>query len=191
MSMRITSLLFLLIIWLTMSPCVRPATAQLLNFAQQGEPADPGLELLQEEPHDLLFFTEKAGGGWAKALLLQLPGRTMPADRSGSLKLNVLGIEGKDFTAKWTDIKDIDFWETRLERETKERIARGDFKGAYPFMSVLIRDFPNRAGLRELRCEFLWLDAIARAKRKELAPTLCSRSSNQNGTGWIRFRQGA
>ncbi|MGB0758134.1 MAG: ABC transporter substrate-binding protein [Rubripirellula sp.] len=170
--MRITSLLFLLIIWLTMSPCVRPATAQLLNFAQQGEPADPGLELLQEEPHDLLFFTEKAGGGWAKALLLQLPGRTMPADRSGSLKLNVLGIEGKDFTAKWTDIKDIDFWETRLERETKERIARGDFKGAYPFMSVLIRDFPNRAGLRELRCEFLWLDAIARAKRKELAPTL-------------------
>ena len=172
MSMRITSLLFLLIIWLTMSPCVRPATAQLLNFAQQGEPADPGLELLQEEPHDLLFFTEKAGGGWAKALLLQLPGRTMPADRSGSLKLNVLGIEGKDFTAKWTDIKDIDFWETRLERETKERIARGDFKGAYPFMSVLIRDFPNRAGLRELRCEFLWLDAIARAKRKELAPTL-------------------
>lgn len=172
MSMRITSLLFLLIIWLTMSPCVRPAAAQLLNFAQQGEPADPGLELLQEEPHDLLFFTEKAGGGWAKALLLQLPGRTMPADRSGSLKLNVLGIEGKDFTAKWTDIKDIDFWETRLERETKERIARGDFKGAYPFMSVLIRDFPNRAGLRELRCEFLWLDAIARAKRKELAPTL-------------------
>ena len=172
MSMRVTSLLFLLIIWLTMSPCVRPAAAQLLNFAQQGEPADPGLELLQEEPHDLLFFTEKAGGGWAKALLLQLPGRTMPADRSGSLKLNVLGIEGKDFTAKWTDIKDIDFWETRLERETKERIARGDFKGAYPFMSVLIRDFPNRAGLRELRCEFLWLDAIARAKRKELAPTL-------------------
>ena len=93
MSMRITSLLFLLIIWLTMSPCVRPATAQLLNFAQQGEPADPGLELLQEEPHDLLFFTEKAGGGWAKALLLQLPGRTMPADRSGSLKLNVLGVK--------------------------------------------------------------------------------------------------
>ncbi len=172
MSIRITSLLCLLVICLTMSLSVRPADAQLLNFAQQGVPGDPGLELLQEEPHDLLFFTEKAGGGWAKTLLLQLPGRTMPADRSGSLKLNVLGIEGKDFTAKWSDIKEIDFWETRLERETKERISRGDFKGAYPFMSVLIRDFPNRAGLRELRCEFLWKDAIARAKRKELAPTL-------------------
>ncbi len=172
MSIRITSLLCLLVVGLTVLPCVRPAHAQLINFAQQGVPGDPGLELLQEEPHDLLFFTEKAGGGWAKALLLQLPGRTMPADRSGSLKLNVLGIEGKDFTAKWTDIKDIDFWEIRLERETKERIQRGDFKGAYPFMSVLIRDFPNRAGLRELRCEFLWLDAVARAKRKELAPTL-------------------
>jgi hypothetical protein len=144
----------------------------LVNFAQQGEPGDPGLELLQEEPHDLLFFTAKAGGGWAKALLLQLPGRSMPADRTGSLKLNVVGIEGKDFTAKWSDIEKIDFWEKRLERETKERIAKGDFKGAYPFMSVLIRDFPNRPGLRELRCDFLWLDAIARAKRKELASTL-------------------
>ena len=172
MSMRITSLLCLSAIWLTVSPGVRLANAQLANFAQQGVPGDPGLELLQEEPHDLLFFTAKAGGGWAKALLLQLPGRSMPADRTGSLKLNVVGIEGKDFTAKWSDIKEIDFWEKRLERETKERILKGDFKGAYPFMSVLIRDFPNRPGLRELRCEFLWKDAIARAKRKELAPTL-------------------
>ena len=170
MSIRITSLLCLLVFGLTAIPCARQVDAQLINYAQQGVPGDPGLELLQEEPHDLLFFTEKAGGGWAKTLLL--PGRTMPADRSGSLKLNVLGIEGKDFSAKWTDIKEIDFWETRLERETKERMLRGDFKGAYPFLSVLIRDFPNRAGLRELRCEFLWLDAVARAKRKELAPTL-------------------
>ena len=172
MSIRITILLCLFAIWLTVSPDARPANAQLANFAQQGVPGDPGLELLQEEPHDLLFFTAKAGSGWAKALLLPLPGRMMPADRTGSLKLNVVGIEGKDFTAKWSDIEKIDFWEKRLERETKERIARGDFKGAYPFMSVLIRDFPNRAGLRELRCEFLWLDAKARAMRKELAPTL-------------------
>ena len=97
MSIRITSLLCLLVIGLTVLPCARPVNAQLINFAQQGEPGDPGLELLQEEPHDLLFLTEKAGGGWAKVLLLQLPGRSMPADRSGSLKLNVLGIEGKRF----------------------------------------------------------------------------------------------
>ena len=172
MSIRNSILLCLFAIWLTVSPCGRPATAQLANFAQQGVPPDPGLALLQEEAHDLLFFTTKAGGGWAKVLLLQLPGRSEPADRSGSLKLNVLGLEGKDFTARWSDIEKVDFWEVRLERETKERIAEGDFKGAYPFMSVLIRDFPNRAGLRELRCEFLWLDARARAQRKELAPTL-------------------
>ena len=172
MSNRISKALLLSVFWLTVSLNVHPAIAQLANYAQQGAPPDPGLALLQEEPHDLLFFTVKAGGGWAKTLLLQLPGRAMPADRSGSLKLNVLGIEGKDFTARWSDIEKIDFWEKRLERETKERIARGDFKGAYPFMSVLIRDYPNRPGLRELRCEFLWRDAIARAKRKELAPTL-------------------
>ncbi|MDE0862501.1 MAG: ABC transporter substrate-binding protein [Rubripirellula sp.] len=164
--------LCLFAIWLTAWPCALPVNGQLANYAQQGKPGDPGLELLQEDSHDLLYLTQKAGGGWAKVRLLELPGRVMPTDRSGSFKLNVVGIEGKDFTARWSDIENIDFWEKRLERETKERIERGDFKGAYPFLSVLIRDYPNRSGLRDLRSEFLWKDAIARAKRKELAPTL-------------------
>ena len=55
MSIRVTSSLCLLVIGLTVLPCARPAHAQLINFAQQGVPGDPGLELLQEEPHDLIF----------------------------------------------------------------------------------------------------------------------------------------
>ncbi len=148
------------------------ADAQRPNYAESGRPEDPGIELLQEEPHDLLYLTEASGGGWAKLPLLNLPGRKLPTKRTGALKFQVLGIEGQDFTAKWTEIKHIDLWEVRLERETKERIARGDFRGAYPFLSVLIRDFPNRPGLREIRSEFLWKDAIARAQRGEIAPTL-------------------
>ena len=148
------------------------AAAQTLNYAQAGQPEDPGLGLLQEEPHDLMFFTEKAGGGWAKVLLLDFPGRKPPASPTGTLKFQVVGIEGKDFAAKWGEIARIDLWEIRLERETKERIAKGDFKGAYPFLSILIRDFPGRPGLRDLRSDFLWEDAKARAKRGELAPTL-------------------
>jgi hypothetical protein len=150
------------------------AQTSLLNYAESGTPPDPGLELLQEEPHDLLFFTEKSGGGWAKVQLLDFPGRTPPtADRrTGSLKLQVVGIEGKDFAVRWSDIERMSLWEIRLEQETKERLAKGDFTGAYPFLSVLIRDYPNRDGLRELRTEFLWKDAVARAQRGELAPTL-------------------
>jgi hypothetical protein len=135
----------------------------MLNYAESGQPEDPGLGLLQEEPHDLLFFTEKAGGGWAKTLLLDFPGRKPPAKPTGALKFQVVGIEGKDFATKWAEIERIDLWEIRLERETKERIAKGDFTGAYPFLSVLIRDYPNRPGLRELRSNFLWQDAVARA----------------------------
>ncbi len=137
-----------------------------------GSARDPGLGLLQEEAHDLVFFTEKAGGGWAKVHLLDFPGRTPPSKPTGALKFQVQSIEGKDFATKWTEIARIDLWEIRLERETKERIAKGDFTGAYPFLSVLIRDYPNRPGLRKLRCDFLWNDAVARAKRRELAPTL-------------------
>ena len=148
------------------------AYAQRLTYAQSGEPEDPGLGLLQEEPHDLIFFTEKAGGGWAMTQLLDFPGRKPPTAPTGALKFQVVGVEGKELACKWSDIRRIDLWEIRLEREAKARMAKGDFSGAYPFLSVLIRDYPNRPGLRQLRSDFLWNDTISRAKRGELAPTL-------------------
>lgn len=146
--------------------------AQLLTFAQSGSPPDPGLELLQAEPYDILYFTEKAGGGWAQVQLLDLPGRRLPSDPKGALKFKLIGYENTDFSVKWKDIERIDLWEERLESETDQRIAKGDFVGAYPFLSVLIRDYPDRKGLTELRTEFLWNDAIARARRGELGPTM-------------------
>lgn len=154
--------------------CQTASAQAVLSYAQTGTPPDPGLDLLQEEPHDILFFTAKSGGGWAKVLLLDFPGRTPPSTdrRTGSLKIQVLGIEGKEFAVRWSDIERLWLWEIRLEEETKKRLAEGDFVGAYPFLSVLIRDYPNRPGLRDLRTDFLWKDAAARFKRGEVAPTL-------------------
>ncbi|MEM9367620.1 MAG: ABC transporter substrate-binding protein [Planctomycetota bacterium] len=146
--------------------------AQIVNYADQGKPPPAGLELLQEEPHDLIFFTPDSGGGWLKALLLDVPGREMPTDVTGTLTFQVVSIEGKKFSARWKDIADIDFWEKRLERETVERIQAGDFVGAYPFLSILIRDYPSRPGLRRLRSEFLLQDAIRRFRAGELDSTL-------------------
>lgn len=154
--------------------CPAVTSAQVLDYAEQGSPPDPGLELLQEEPHDILFFTPESGGGWARVLPLDFPGRRPPPnpDLSKELRFQVLGIEGKDMVAKWKSIAKIDLWEVKLEKEARERIAKGDFTGAYPFLSLLIRDYPNLKGLRELRSEFLLNDAVARFKRGELAPTL-------------------
>ena len=150
-----------------------PAIGQLLpNYGLEKTPEDPGLGLLQEESHDILFFTEKSGLGWVKVRLLDFPGRKPPSSPSGILKFDILGIEKDSFVAKWEDIRKVDLWEVRLERETKERIASGNFAGAYPFLSVLIRDYPNRKGLRKLRSDYLWNDAIARAKKGELGSTI-------------------
>lgn len=149
-----------------------PVQAEILNYAEVGRPEDPGLELLQEDPHDLIFFKASAGGGWVKARLLELPGREMPANPKGQLKFRINGIETKDFVAKWDEIESIDFWEKRLERETADRIKAGDFTGAYPFLSVLIRDYPNRPNLRTLRSEFLLRDALSRFKDGEIGPSL-------------------
>ena len=65
----------LMALWCSLA---EPAAAQMLNYSQSGMPEDPGLGLLQEEPHDLIFFTQKAEGGWVKAHLLDLPGRKPP-----------------------------------------------------------------------------------------------------------------
>lgn len=150
------------------------ANAEIINFAEKGvPPEDVGLELLQEEPHDIILFNESAGGGWVKTRLLELPGRRMPSSQpKDPLGFRIIGIEAKDFVAKWEDIRLIDFWETRLERETAERIKKGDFPGAYPFLSVLIRDYPNRPNLRTLRGEFLFRDAGRRAKQGEVGAAL-------------------
>ena len=149
-----------------------PAAAQIVNYAQQGPPPQAGLELLQETPHDLLFFKPEAGGGWAKVELLDLPGRQMPTTSQGKLKIRVNGIAGTDLSVKWEDIERIDFWEQRLEREAVERIKAKDFTGAYPFVSILIRDYPERPNLRLLRSEFLLQDAAKRFRGGELEGTL-------------------
>jgi hypothetical protein len=61
------ALMVLAFLW-TSTPTV--SWAQAANYAQQGEPEDEGLALLQTEPHDIIRFTEKSGGGWAKVRLL-------------------------------------------------------------------------------------------------------------------------
>lgn len=146
--------------------------AQSSNYSVSDKPEDPGLELLQQEPHDLLFFTKESGGGWVKAVLFDFPGRKPAAKPAGVLTFQILGMEGKDFVVNWADVARVDLWEVRLEREARERIQQGDFVGAYPFLSALLRDHPDRDGLRDLRCEFLWNDAVSRAKTGKITPTL-------------------
>ncbi|MEL6105451.1 MAG: ABC transporter substrate-binding protein [Planctomycetota bacterium] len=165
--MRLKQKLFAaLIAALLVFVCEQSLHAQFLNYAESGKPEDTGLGLLQEEPHDIIYITQKAGGGWVKTR--RLPIRDMPAETPrGTLRFSVLGIEDNEFVVKWGDVETIDFWEKRLERETGDRIARGDFVSAYPFLSILIRDYPRRRGLTELRAEFLWQNAIQRASKEE------------------------
>jgi len=163
------SLVFILIVGIGL-PSI--ALAQLENFAEEGEPAEEGIALLQAEPHDIVRFKPEAGGGWAKVQLLTLPGRKVPAMPIGDLQMEVLSLSGKQFAAKWADIKSIDFWEVRLERETTDRMKSGDFPGAYPYLAILIRDYPTRPNLRTLRSEFLLNNAAKRFTAGELEPTL-------------------
>ncbi len=147
------------------------AVAQLATYATEGEPEDEGIALLRTEPHDIIRFGETAGGGWVKTRLLDFPGRKKPSSPKGDLSMEILGLD-KKFAAKWSDIKSIDLWEERLERETTERMKSGDFSGAYPFLSILIRDYPSRPNLKNLRSEFLLNNAAARFRAGELEPTL-------------------
>ncbi len=166
----VLTLLLLPAMWVSLAQQVQ---AQITNYAQEGEPEEEGIALLQSQPHDIVRFTTEAGAGWAKVVPLEIPGRRWPATvPKGELPMEVLGLEGQKFAAKWADIKSIDFWEERLERETTERIKAGDFAGAYPYLAILIRDYPARPKLRELRSEYLLNNAAQRFKAGELEPTL-------------------
>lgn len=148
------------------------ARAQTANYSTSGQPEDDGLMLLQIEPYDLIFFTPDSGGGWVKTLPLSLPNRKVPTSPSGTLSFSVVGLEAQRFAAKWTDIAKVDLWEDRLQREARTRIDEGDFVGAYPFLAVLLRDYPTIPGLRALRSDFLIKDAARRFRAGELEPTL-------------------
>jgi hypothetical protein len=149
-----------------------PCSAQMANYATSGTPEDEGLALLQSEPYDLIFFTQESGGGWAKVLPLPFQRRVVPTNPAGSLSFSVVGLEGQRFAAKWSDIERVDLWEERLQREAKNRIAEGDFVGAYPFLAILLRDYPGLPGLRAIRCDFLLKDAARRYRAGELEATL-------------------
>ncbi|MEM9827275.1 MAG: ABC transporter substrate-binding protein [Planctomycetota bacterium] len=148
------------------------AHADVRDYAEKGKPDPAGLEILQQDAHDLILFTEESGGGWVKVYPLPFPGRQIPATRDGQLVIEVFGHEGKRYSVFWKDIEFLDLWEVRLVRETKQRIAKGDFVGAWPFLSILIRDYPNQPGLRQLRIDFLYKDASTRAQRGETANAL-------------------
>lgn len=165
------ALLTLLLVWL--SPlAASQARAQSPHYGTTGKPLEEGLELLQTEPYDVIYFNEPSGGGWVKALPLALPGRKVPAAPTGTLTFSVVGLEGQRFSAKWGDIERIDLWEEKLQREAAARLQAGDFTGAYPFLAILIRDYPEVPGLRELRSEFLFKDSARRFREGEFEPTL-------------------
>ena len=146
------------------------AIAPAYGIEQPPEPE--GIELLQSEPYDLIWIKSSAGGGWVKVRPLDLPGRKVPSDPAGTLGVEVLSLPGKPYEIAWSNIERIELWEDRLQQEAQRRIAAGDFAGAYPFLAVLMRDYPNTPGLRQTRSEFLFRDAAAHFQKGEFKATL-------------------
>lgn len=166
----IPSSLAMLVI-LAASAAASPAVASS-DYGLTDQPLEEGLALLQVEPYDVIYFSEESGGGWVKVKPLPFPGRRLPSSPAGTLSFNILGFEGRRFGANWDDIQRIDLWEAKLQREAKARIEQGDFVGAYPFLAILMRDFPTTPGLRGLRTEFLVKDAMRRFQAGQLEASL-------------------
>lgn len=149
------------------------AMAQITaNYGVEGEPEKEGIELLQREPYDLIRFTEKSGGGWAKVVPIDFPGRQVPRDQKGPLAVSVLGLPGKIYEAQWSDIEAIELWEDRLMKEAERLMAAGEFGDAYPYLSVLHRDSPGVAKVEEMRKDYLLKNAAAEYSNGDARKTL-------------------
>jgi hypothetical protein len=151
----------------------RPVFGQVTkNYSVEMQPESEGIELLQAEPYDLVRFKQSAGGGWVKTRPLDFPGRSIPQKTTGTLAMNVLGLPGKTYEAKWSDIESIELWEQRLVKEADSRIARGDYAGAFPFISILYRDNPGVESIEQMRREYLLNNAQADFRDGDLRRTL-------------------
>lgn len=154
------------------------ALAQVTStFGVEGQPEQEGIELLQSEPYDMIYFTPAAGGGWAKVVPLDFPGRQLPQQRTGTLAVNVLGLPGKTYEAKWGDIERIELWEERLAKEAARHIAAGNFGDAYPFLAVLHRDRPGLQTVEEMRRDYLLKNAAAEYNEGDLRKALATLES--------------
>lgn len=158
-SLRMIATLCCAIVGLAMAPS---AFGQVTaTYGIEGQPEQEGIELLQSEPYDLVYFTPAAGGGWAKVVPIDFPGRKLPAQRTGTLAMTVLGLPGKTYEARWGDIEKIELWEDRLAKEASRYIAAGNFRQAYPFLAVLHRDNPGLQTVEEMRRDYLLRNAAA------------------------------
>lgn len=168
--LRVAGVLWFAIHALVMAPS---AFAQVTsNYGVEDPPEQEGIELLQSEPYDLIYFTPAAGGGWAKVLPIDFPGRTLPEQRTGTLAVNVLGLPAKTFEAKWSDIERIELWEERLRKEALRHISAGNFDEAYPFLAILHRENPGLRSVEEMRRDYLLRNAAAEYADGNLRKTL-------------------
>jgi tetratricopeptide (TPR) repeat protein len=124
-------------------------------YGQEG--AGDGVALLQQEPFDHIFITEKGGGGDVKVRLIEQ--RTLPDPRPAGVLLVRPLLANQDFEVSWQVIERIDFWEVRLKREAEQRIKNKDYAGAYPFVALLLRDYPTTPGLKDMRQELVFQNA--------------------------------
>ena len=147
-----------------------PTVCLAQNDAQG--PIPEGMDLIEVEPFDTVTFTEKSGGGAVRTVPFDFPGRKVPRNEKGNLVMTLVGLEGNKYQANWDDIESIELWEQRLQREVRERVAKGDFDGAYPFLLVLLRDYPETSGLDNLRADYLYKNAAASFRSGEYKHTM-------------------
>ena len=136
-------------------------TVTLSNRFMWGQDSEPdGVALLQQEPYDLVVIKKEFKGGQVMVRPLDLTDRKMPENPGGVLKLEVLSKPGRQYEVAWPAIEKIAFWERRILSEAQRRLLEKDFDGAFPFIALLIRDYPETPGLREMRSEYLFQNAL-------------------------------
>ncbi len=130
-----------------------------------------GIALLQTEPYDLVVVTDAAGGGEVKVELFNRAD-VVPPKTQGVLIVQPLSRPGESFEISWRDVAKIELWEERLKQQAEQRIAAKDFDGAFPFVAVLIRDYPKTPGLAEMRTQLVFQNALTAFQSGDLVRTL-------------------
>ncbi|MEN0109933.1 MAG: ABC transporter substrate-binding protein [Planctomycetota bacterium] len=170
-------------------PCVW--VAPLLALAVTPASAADDEPLHDSPPRDLIILNAANGGD--RLSVLPLPrGRRVsydPLPESGELRAFLADDPTTEFEVSFSAMERVVLFEDRLLEETRERVGRRDFDGAYRLLSRLDRDYPRHRGLREAYAKALRVEALALYQQERydhalaLLEALYERSRRARGVG--------
>ncbi|MDZ4848764.1 MAG: ABC transporter substrate-binding protein [Pirellulaceae bacterium] len=126
--------------------------------------ASPGrfeTSILDDEPFDLITLTDEWNGQEVRIFPIDFPNGIQPSNPEPAVELEVKLLTYPDrlYRIYWRDIAKLETYESLILSEAKALLDARQFAPAFEHLNVLMVNYPQTAGLDQMREKFLLVSA--------------------------------